>query len=85
MFIIKWEKGIFKALGLHHDALACSTILILYIIGGLFVSIFALGAWTEYYFIKESRENGKDFEILDFIGVPIFGTLTIWGLNAWPY
>ena len=77
--IIKWEKGLFKALGLHHAAYTLAVIIGLFLLLGPKGALLGYGFMCGVYYYKELRENGKEFEILDLLSPVIFGGgLTYW-------
>lgn len=88
-FIIKWDKGPFKALGLHHGAYAALSVLVvgfltLWLSGDAYAAVasgsFAWGAWSCWYFFKERRENGHKIEFLDVLSPFLLGGLAVWVL-----
>lgn len=76
--IIKWDKGWFKALGLHHGLLVAGLVIVAYVSLGLSSALAVYGFMCGVYFEKERRENGDEFEILDFLSPLLIGFLTIW-------
>ena len=71
MFLFKQDKPLWKRLGLHHAALMLGALIVQTLVGGLAV-VLLIGY---HYWVKEKRENGKDFEIFDFATPVLLGLL----------
>ena len=68
MIIIKWEKGLFRALGLHHAGITSLIIFVGYVFAlGNYAAVACI-AWYCRQEIKEYEvRRSNEFEIMDFV------------------